>query len=175
MTFPYALPDLDLSAPLDRHRGKVMAAWIDGNGHMNVGYYVVAFDQATDTFCEQLGVGWNYTEHGLGMIFILEAHVTYDREVRQDDALRITTQLLDHDEKRAHFFHTMYHGSEGWEASTNELIMMHIDYRSRRPAPWPRETLRRLDAMSAAHRLLPRPGKAGRIIGIRRKVGGTRQ
>jgi acyl-CoA thioester hydrolase len=172
MSLPYALPELDLSAPLDRHRAEVRPEWIDANGHMNVGYYVIAFDHATDTLCDQLGVGWNYVEHRLGMVFILEAHVTYDREVHAADPLRITTQILDHDAKRLHFFHAMYHGTAGWLASTNELIMVHIDYESRRSAPWPADTTRRLQAMAAAHKALPRPDKAGRVIGIRRKSGG---
>jgi len=167
--FPYKLADLDLAAPLDRHRAVVKPDWIDLNGHMNVGYYVIAFDHATDTFCAQLGVDWPYVQHKIGMTFVVEAHVTYDREVKQGDPLRITTQLLDHDAKRVHFFHHMYHGEEGWLAATNELMMMNIDYESRRTAPWPDESLRRLDALAAAHKNLPRPAQAGRIIGIRRK------
>jgi acyl-CoA thioester hydrolase len=172
VSFPYALPALDLAAPLDRHRAVVKPEWVDANGHMNIGYYVIAFDHASDTLCDQLGVGWSYVEHRLGMVFALEAHVTYDREVRAGDPLRITTQILDHDAKRLHFFHAMYHGSENWLASTNELIMLHIDYHSRRSAPWHPETLRRLAAMAEAHRVLPRPEQAGRIIGIHRKPRG---
>ena len=168
MSFPYALPELDLGAPFDRHRATVKPAWIDGNGHMNVAYYVLAFDQATDTFCEQLGVAWSYVEHKLGMTFVLEAHVTYDREVREGDPLRITTQLLDHDAKRVHFFHSMHHGEKGWLAATNELMMLHVDYETRRTAPWRPETLDRLERMAMAHRALPRPDKAGRRIGLRR-------
>jgi len=162
--------ELDLSAPLDRHRAVVRPEWIDGNGHMNVGYYVVAFDHATDNFCEQLGVAWSYVEAKRGMVFILEAHVTYDRELHAGDKLRVTTQILDHDDKRVQFFHTMYHGAEGWLAATNELLMMHIDYATRRAAPWPAETMRRLEAMAAAHAALPRPDRAGRTIALRRGV-----
>jgi acyl-CoA thioester hydrolase len=168
MDLPYPLPELDLAAPLDRHRARVLPDWVDANGHMNVGYYVVAFDHATDTFCEQLGVAWNYVEHRLGMVFVLEAHVTYDRELRRADPLRVTTQLLDHDAKRVHFFHAMYHGSEGWLAATNELMMMHIDFATRRAAPWPGAVARRLAALAAAHALLPRPERAGRTIAIPR-------
>jgi acyl-CoA thioester hydrolase len=171
MGFPYPLPALDLAAPFDRHRGTVRPEWIDGNGHMNVGYYVVAFDQATDTFCAQLGVAWNYVAHGLGMVFVLEAHVTYDRELKSGDPLRITTQLLGHDDKRVHLFHCMYHGRDGYCASTNELLMMHIDHATRRAAPWRAETRRRLDALAASHASLARPEAAGRVIRIARSAG----
>jgi len=167
MSLPYSLPELDLEAPLDRHRETVKPEWIDGNGHMNVGYYVVAFDHATDTLCEQLGVDWRYVEHRLGMVFVLEAHVTYDREVHAGDPLRVTTQILGYDAKRLHFFHAMYHAEAGWLAATNELMMIHIDFETRRSAPWPPAAMARIAALAAAHRRLPWPEKAGRRMGLR--------
>ncbi len=169
MPLPFALPELDLTAPLNRHRAHVKRDWIDGNGHMNVGYYVVAFDHASDTFCEQLGVSWEYTRRELGMIFVLEAHVTYDRELLPETPFRVTTQLLDHDPKRIHIFHEMIHAGEGFLAATNELMIMHVDFETRRAAPWPHETQARLAAMAETHCKLPKPEKAGRVIGIKRK------
>jgi acyl-CoA thioester hydrolase len=169
MPLPFSLPELDLLAPLDRHRARVKPEWIDANGHMNVGYYVVAFDQASDTLCEQLGVSWDYTRRELGMIFVLEAHVTYDRELMPDAPFRVTTQLLDHDEKRIHIFHAMYHAEEGYLAATNELAILHVDFKTRRAAPWPDETQSRLAAMAEAHGMLPWPDKAGRMIGLKKK------
>jgi acyl-CoA thioester hydrolase len=63
----------------------------------------------------------------------------------------------------------MHHGTEGWVAATNELILMNIDYESRRSAPWPAETQRRLKLMAGAHAGLPRPDQAGRTIAIKRR------
>ncbi len=170
MSFPYPLPPLDLSAPLDSHRSVVRPEWIDPNGHMNVGYYLVAFDHASDAICRQIGVDWNYAEHRLGMVFALEAHISYHRELHAGDPLRFTAQVLDHDAKRVHLFQSMYHAEAGWLASTNELLFMHIDFETRRASPWPEETMRRLEAIAAAHKSLPRPEQAGRVIGIRRKT-----
>jgi acyl-CoA thioester hydrolase len=65
--------------------------------------------------------------------------------------------------------HMMYHGSEGYLAATNELMLMNIDYESRRSAPWPEWAMPRIEKMAAAHARLPRPKQAGRIIGIKRK------
>ncbi len=169
MSFPYPLPPLDLAAPFDRHRAVVRPDWVDGNGHMNVGYYVVAFDHATDTIAEQLGIDWRYVEHRLGRTFILEAHVTFEHELLAGDPIRITTLVLDHDEKRAHLFHAMYHAGDGYLAATNELMMLHVGFATRRAAPWAGETRARLDAMAAAHRTLPRPAQAGRVIGLKRR------
>jgi acyl-CoA thioester hydrolase len=49
--------------------------------------------------------------------------------------------------------------------------MIHVDYATRRPAPWPGETMRRLETLAAAHAALPRPARAGRAIAIRRGRG----
>jgi acyl-CoA thioester hydrolase len=135
---------------------------------MNVAYYMLAFDNATDTFYNGIGVGADYKDGGHFSTFTLEAHITYDREVMQNDPLRITTHLLDFDAKRIHYFHQMYHAEEGYLASTNELISIHIDMRVRRSAPMPAELLDRLAAVREAHALLPKPPQAGRVIGIRR-------
>jgi len=159
----------DLGAPLDVHRASVLPEWIDWNGHMNVGFYVVAFDKATDTLCQQFGCSWEYTREKIGMTFVLEAHVTYDREVKEGDPLRIATQILDHDAKRIHFIHMMYHGTEGYLAATNELMLMNIDYATRRSAPWPEWAMERITKLAAAHTPLPRPLQAGRLIGIKKK------
>ncbi|MBI3197127.1 MAG: thioesterase family protein [Rhodospirillales bacterium] len=161
--------ELDLGAPFDRHRATVLPEWIDWNGHMNVGFYVVAFDKATDTLFEQFGCSFEYTKQKIGMTFVLEAHVTYDREVKEGDPLRVATQILDHDAKRLHCIHAMYHAGEGFLAATNELMVMNIDYASRRSAPWPDFALERIERMAAAHAALPKPKQAGRLIGIKKK------
>ena len=167
MTFPYPLPELDLSAPLDRYRAAVLPEWIDSYGHMNMAVYVTVFDQAADVLCALLGVGPLYTQHELGMLFVLETHLAYAREVRLGAPLRVTSQILDHDAKRLHLFHHMYHGEEGWPVATNEVLMINVDYRSRRTMPWPDETMRRLGLMATAHSDLPKPENAGRIIRIK--------
>ena len=40
----------DLAAPFDGYRDIVRPEWIDHNRHMNMGYYLVVFDFATDEF-----------------------------------------------------------------------------------------------------------------------------
>jgi hypothetical protein len=48
-------------------------------------------------------------------------------------------------------------------------MILHVDFATRRAAPWPAETQERLAAMAKAHAKLPRPAKAGRLIGIKRQ------
>ena len=156
----------ELAAPLDRYRDVVRHEWIDHNGHMNMGYYLVVFDFATDEFFRWVGLGEAHRTARNVTTFCLEAHVTYHREVRSGDPLRFTTLLLGHDTKRLHYIHTMYHATEGYLASTNELMSLHVDLRTRRGAPMAEEITARLAAIQAAHDKVERPPQVGRRIGL---------
>jgi acyl-CoA thioester hydrolase len=156
----------DIAAPFDEFRTTVRAEWIDHNQHMNMGYYLVVFDLATDHFLRWVGLDDAHrAAHGV-TTFCLEAHVTYHREVRAGDPLRFTTRLLAHDAKRIHFFHEMWHASEGYLAATNELMSLHVSQRTRRAAAMAPAALARLGDILAAHEALPRPPQVGRRMGL---------
>ncbi len=134
----------DPLAPFDRYRATVLPEWIDENGHLNVGYYVVVFDYATDEFLDYIGLTRDYKDaHGV-TTFTLEAHVTYQRELREGDPLRFTTQLLGFDAKGIHYTHEMRHADEGFLASTNELISIHVSQEAPRGATMAPGILERL-------------------------------
>ena len=169
-TLPYELPELVTRAPLDTHRSKVLQEWVDWNGHMNVAFYVTAFDQASGAFMRNMGLGRRYVDGKLGMTFVLETHVTYDRELRLDAPMRFTTQLLARDAKRVHLFHEMYHADDGYLAATNEAIVMNIDYATRKSGPFPAQAAERLARVWAEHQKLPKNPKAGRLMGLKKKT-----
>lgn len=161
-------PPLDLSAPLDRCRDRVIAEWVDANRHMNVACYMLVFDKATEIFLQQVGAGRGYTASGAGTVFALEACIRYERELRLGDEVRITTRLVDHDRKLLHLLHAMYHHGSGARAATMELLLLHVDPSSRRGSPWPAAILSRLETLSAAHRALASPEDDRLKIRIRR-------
>jgi acyl-CoA thioester hydrolase len=156
----------DPSTPFDRYRDVVRPEWIDHNQHMNMGYYMVVFDLATDEFFRWVGLDAAHRRAREVTTFCLEAHVTYHREVRVDDPLRFTTLLLGHDAKRIHYFHEMYHAREGYLAATNELMSLHVSAATRRAAPMPADVLGRLAAIQSAHDAKPRPPQVGHTMGL---------
>lgn len=160
----------DLFAPemLESYRGTVPQDWIDFNGHVNVGYYVVGFDLGSVAFLDGVGMGRTYPERRGFSTFALEMHITYDREIHLNDPFVIHTQILDCDHKRIHMYHELRHGTEGWLSATNEIITMHIDMKTRRSAAFPDDVQKTLDLIRDAHRDLPVPSGVGRKIGIRR-------
>ena len=98
-----------IPAPFDGYRDVVRSEWIDHNRHLNMGYYVVVFDLATDAWLDFIGLDLHSKASQEVTTFSLESHVLYLREVGEGDELRFTTQLLDFDEKRIHYFHQMHH------------------------------------------------------------------
>jgi acyl-CoA thioester hydrolase len=133
---------------------------------MNMGYYLVVFDLATDEFMRWVGLDTAHRRAHRVTTFCLEAHVTYHREVREGDALRFTTQLLAHDAKRLHYIHAMYHATDGYLAATNELMSLHVALETRRGASMSPAVLSRLAEIQAVHDGLPRPPQVGRVIGL---------
>jgi acyl-CoA thioester hydrolase len=160
---------MDQPRPFTACRLSVSSEWIDYNGHMNVGFYGVAFDKASDALLDFLELGEAYRHRTDASMFIVESHVTYDREVSEGDPLRFETRVLDADEKRLHMFHAMYHDTDGYLAATTELMGLHVDLKERRAKPFPRPVQARIATLADEHRQLPRPEQCGRIIGIRLK------
>ena len=144
----------------------VRPEWIDNNGHMNMGYYMVVFDLATDEWMRVIGLDAEHRRTHEVTTFCLEAHVTYHREVREGDPLRFTTRLLAFDAKRIHYIHEMYHAESGYLAATNELMSLHVSQASRRAAPMAPAALARLSRIQAAHERRPRPPQVGRVMGL---------
>jgi len=151
------------------HSGRVKPEWIDVNGHMNLAYYLLAFDQGTDTLLHHHGIGSTYTRSSNCGFFVLETHLTYEQELLEGEPFRLHTQILGLDAKRVHYFHAMHHAETGFLAATNEIMAVHVDLAVRRSAPWPEAAFRSLTAMAEAHRAVPRPPQAGRSIGMERR------
>ncbi len=157
---------VETSAPFDVHRDVVRPEWIDDNDHLNMGYYVVAFDRATDTWLDHIGLTASERTRSGVTTFTLESHVNYLRELRVAAPLRFTTRLLGFDTKRIHYIHEMYHATEGFLAATNELMSLHVSLSTRRGGPMSADVLARLADVLSLHETLPVPPQVGRRIGL---------
>ena len=143
--------------------------WIDINEHLNVAYYHMAFDRATDRFFAHLGVDADFVRNHRGMMFALEDHITYQRELRLGARFKVNCQLLDFDAKRVHYFLRMYHDPGEYLASTCEHLSIFVDAGTRRAAIMLPETQESLAQLWEEHRQLPRPVEAGRTMRIRHR------
>ncbi len=151
------------------HHETVISDWVDYNGHMNVAYYVLVFDHATDVFLDSIGMNHELRDTTGSSVFVAEAHVTYDDEVMEGDTVDISSQVIGIDDKRLHLFHRMYRKSDGALAATNELMILHVNLNTRRVGPFPDSVMLHLKNISAQHAEFPRPDQLGRVMGVPRK------
>lgn len=161
---------MTIDAPLALFRDKVRSEWIDYNGHMNVAYYVLAFDWATDAFLEFAGIDEDYRNVRGCSTFALHNNVTYLRELHEGEPLRIATQLIGLDEKRVHYFHTMYRGASDGDsdeiAATVECLSIHVDLTARRVQPFPDDISASLGNIRDAHAAMSAPAGLGKVIQV---------
>lgn len=143
--------------------------WIDYNGHLNMAYYNVLFDRCADEAFLLLGMGPDYARERRLTTYTAEVHICYVRELHLDHKVRCSLHLLDHDDKRIHFFQELSH-VDGWLAATSEVLSLHVDMAGPKVCPYPPDVLAMVEAMRAEHAPLPVPDRAGRSIGIRRRA-----
>jgi acyl-CoA thioester hydrolase len=149
---------------------KVLPEWIDVNGHMNVAYYVLAFDLGVDQMWTQLGITSDYIETTQCSTFAVECHITYQRELMENEPFRVTSQVLAYDEKRIHQFQRMYHEDEGYLAATAEWMNLHVDLKSRRVTPFPEVVLSALQEFTARQGVLARPDEACQTMHVKKPI-----
>lgn len=155
-----------MSKPVIETEAIVRPEWIDSNGHLNLAYYVVVFDLATDALYTALNIGDAYREATGNSCFTAETHTLYEREVHLGDKLLVRAWLLGADSKRVHYFHEMFHVESGERSAVQELMALHIDMRVRRVAPFPPDVAASLqDAVRDYAPAVP-PKGAGRKIGL---------
>ncbi|WP_404934444.1 thioesterase family protein [Nitratireductor sp. L15S-10] len=116
---------------------EIRPAWTDHNGHLNVAYYALIFDQATDHFLERLGLGPAYLAECGSSTFAVESHSRYFSEVHEGQAVRVESTLLAFDDKRILYGHQMYRAKDDALAAQFEQISLHVDLSERRVHPWP--------------------------------------
>jgi acyl-CoA thioester hydrolase len=150
--------------------GTVLPAWIDWNGHMNVAYYVLAFDEAVNGQFHSMGLDEEERTTTGGSMFAAEMHVLWKKELSEGEPIAITFQFLDFDAKRVHSIMHMYHGRAGFLAATCELMQLSVNLTERRTVPWSPKVLARLQGLYAPQRDLPRPAEVGRVMGVPRRA-----
>ncbi len=154
--------------PPVQHREIVRGEWIDYNGHMNVAFFVLVFDHATDAMLETLTLGEVYRGASGHSVYILEAHVNYLAEVHEGQFIAVSTQLIDCDAKRLHYYHRMFRESDGVLAATTEQVLVHVDTTAGRSVPMPAAARREARRLAAAHAIYGVPEHHGRKIGLAR-------
>ncbi|GGH23237.1 acyl-CoA thioester hydrolase [Cribrihabitans marinus] len=167
---PHSGHDGPYPAPVEVAGQQALPEWIDYNGHMNVGYYGVAFDRALEVMLDDhLGLGETCVATAGCGPYVIQSHQHFLREVKAGEAFGYRFRLLDHDSKRLHYFAEMVAGADGATCATQEALIVNVSQATGRSAPFPDWALPRLERMAQDHRQLPDPPQRGAGLGIRRR------
>lgn len=144
----------------------VLPDWLDYNDHMNVAYYIAAFDIGIDELKAVYGIDSNYIETNQRSTVALEAHITYQNEASLGEELQIGTRILDFDGKRTHLYQEMYRRDD--LLATQETLSISFDLKARKSQPFEPAIAANIEAMYQAQQALSRPDWVGRAVGIKR-------
>ncbi len=164
---PPWVADAPVPTPLRLHHATVQPAWVDYNRHMSESCYLLAFGDNADAFFRYIGIDERYRAEGHSL-YTVETHLHNRREVSEGETLSMTLRVLDHDDKRVHVFHEMFHADTDLLVATAEQMLVHVDTRAGRSAPMPRHLAERLEAIQRAHAELAVPETVGRPMRINR-------
>ena len=134
---------MSFPAPFHQFRGQVQPAWIDSNDHMNLAYYTVLFDQATDVIYDAFGIGFadDYKGRTKCGTMAAETHNLYVQELLVHEEVTVMSHVVAVDAKRLHLAHEMYRAADGALTAMQELMYLHVDLVARKVVPWPADVL----------------------------------
>ena len=123
----------------------VKKEWTDYNGHMNLSYYILIFDNAAEVMLTKFRMGGDSAQSDKKSTFAVETHTTYDQEVKLGEEVEVLLTYLDHDKKRIHYKVSMFHKEKKYLAATTEVLSLYIDLNQRKVAEFEPEKIKIID------------------------------
>ena len=92
---------------------KIIKDWTDYNGHMNVAYYVLIFDQyGSEVLLNSFSMGEHSAKTTKKSTMVVESHITYNQEVKENDEVEVNLVYCDYDKKRIQYKLEMIHAKK---------------------------------------------------------------
>ena len=148
------------------YEAPVIADWVDFNGHMRDGFYMVLFSYGVDGLMDQIGLdaaGRKATGHS---IFTLEAHINFLHEVKLGAQVQVYCQVLGFDAKRLHVGLALHIKGNDTVMAYSEQMLLNVVMDGPRASPFALNVAARVQMLATAHRSLPRPDYVGRVISL---------
>jgi acyl-CoA thioester hydrolase len=155
-----------MSSALTTYRTAILPEWVDYNGHLRDAFYLLIFSYATDALMDQIGLDAQGREATGHTLYTLECHLNYLDEVKLGAEVEVRTQLLGHDGKRLHIHHSLHYPGATAELAASEQMLMNIDTRQSRSAPFAESVAERIRQLAEVHTQLPAPVHVGRVIAL---------
>ncbi|MCX8502094.1 MAG: thioesterase family protein [Alphaproteobacteria bacterium] len=146
----------------------VPEAWLDSNGHMNVAWYVHAFDCVIDEVFRPFGLATEDIPQSGRSMFTLDLRVQYRSELLLGDRCGFDYRIVAADSYRLHFQMVMVRRNEATVAALLDQLSIAVDLQTRAKAPIPDDSLKRITTAIASQKstLEPRLERFTRPVGI---------
>ena len=132
---------------------KIKKEWTDYNGHMNVAYYVLIFDQyGSEELMTLFKMGEESAKNTKKSTMVVESHITYNQEVQEGDEVEVNLIFCDHDKKRILYKLEMVHSEKKYVASTIEALSLYVDLAERKVAEFEKEKVQIMDDYILKHK-----------------------
>ena len=130
---------------------KIKKEWTDYNGHMNVAYYVLIFDQyGSEELMTLFRMGEESAKTTKKSTMVVESHITYNQEVQEGDEVDVNLIFCDHDKKRILYKLEMVHRKN--IASTIEALSLYVDLAERKVSEFEKEKVQIMDEYISKHK-----------------------
>ena len=125
---------------------KIIKDWTDYNGHMNVAYYVLIFDQfGSEVLLSNFNMGEHSAKTTKRSTMVVDTRTTYDNEVKENDEVDVYCTFFDHDKKRLHLKCEMYEKKSKKLAATIESLSLYIDLDKRKVTEFEQDKIQIMD------------------------------
>jgi acyl-CoA thioester hydrolase len=152
---------------LTTYKTPILADWVDYNGHLRDAFYLLIFSYATDAFMDLIGLDSNNREASGNSLFTLEAHINYLHEVKLDEQVEVRTQIVAHDKKRVHVYHSLHREGSDEALAASEQMLLHVALADGpKSAPFSEQSLGKLAELLAMQADQPTPAYIGHVIGL---------
>jgi len=148
---------------------KVLAEWIDYNGHMNVVFYTLAFDSSLDFFLEEvLGIGETHAIKEKQGPFVLQAHYNYLNEMSLSEEFNVRLLVVDCDQKRMHLCLDIFSEKQKKVIAVAEKVLINVNLNLRKVEHYPVWAYERLIKIKKTHENASFPGVLGKKISLKK-------
>ena len=107
---------------------------------MNVAYYVLIFDQfGSEVLLTSFNMGEHSAKTTKKSTMVVESHITYDQEVKENDEVDINLIYCNHDKKRIQYKLEMIHSEKKYLAATLEALSLYVDLDERKVVEFEKE------------------------------------
>lgn len=140
---------------------------IDHNNHVHDAHYNIVFSEAINQFNYEHGLSLDEREALDYTLFTVEEHTAYLAQLTANEHYQIAIHLYDYNEKSVHFF-SFLSKEDGTTVATNEALMLGIDRKTQKTAPFPEQYASQIITYYDNQQLIEWPKQLGHRISISR-------